>query len=126
MRVLLIDDNPAMLRLYTVWLRSHVPGSVVTVMHDAPENARDMINFDGVVLDEMLIGRQTGQHVAERIRAAAPDLPIMLLTGVPRQIIPLPSKTIDYAFHKDDYDIALETFTRYLGRIIKARDQVRD
>jgi len=88
-RILLVDDEPDMLELGRQAL---TPLGYTVATEDSPEAAlRTLLDdphaFDLVITD-MNMPRLTGLQLAEGLRPACPDLPVVLITGFSRTISP--------------------------------------
>ncbi|MBI5162189.1 MAG: EAL domain-containing response regulator [Micrococcales bacterium] len=80
-RVLLVDDEPSVVRAYTRLLE---PTYEVQTASDAEAAVEllDRMSFDVVVTDLRMPG-QDGMHVLRAARARDPDVPVILLTASP-------------------------------------------
>src|SRR5437899_303774 len=81
-RVLIVDDEPALLRAYARWLES--AGYVIACAasgHDAVELLRGQ-RFDAVVTDIAMPGMD-GIQLLRAAREHDLDLPVILMTGTP-------------------------------------------
>lgn len=79
-RVLVVDDDPDLLRLLSI--RLSAAGYGVSAAGSA-EEALDMLALDmpGVVLTDMRMGGMDGMALFQRIQAAWPGLPVIILTA---------------------------------------------
>lgn len=98
MRLLVVEDEPAVADFVARGLRAEGYGVVVTA--DGLEGERRAVaeDFDLVVLDRMLPGRD-GLDVLDGIRRQKPDLPVVLLTArgtVPDKVAGLDRGATDY------------------------------
>lgn len=80
MKVLVIEDDPAIVRFLERALQAH--GHDVTVAYDGEEGATAAIRepIDIVLLDIML-PRMDGHETLAHIRSRRPDLPVLMLTA---------------------------------------------
>jgi EAL domain-containing protein (putative c-di-GMP-specific phosphodiesterase class I)/CheY-like chemotaxis protein len=81
-RVLLVDDEEAILRDYGRLLRSH--GFVVDTAHDGPSGLERLADgaYDVIVSDVSMVG-MTGLEFLRAVRARDLDTPVVLMTGLP-------------------------------------------
>ncbi|MEA2253168.1 MAG: two-component system, OmpR family, response regulator [Solirubrobacteraceae bacterium] len=81
MRILLIEDEAGIVEFVRKALQAQ--GHQVDVSGDGPEGERRALttDVDLVILDRMLPGRE-GVEVLRGIRAAKPDLPVVMLTAI--------------------------------------------
>lgn len=81
MRILLIEDEPGIAEFVQKALRAH--GHQVDTCGDGLEGERQALtsDVDLVILDRMLPGRE-GVEVLRGIRAAKPDLPVIMLSAL--------------------------------------------
>ena len=81
-RVLLVDDEPLLLRAYTRWLRN--AGLVVESAPDGRTAARMIAEsrFDVIVSDIMMSGMD-GVQLLQAVRERDLDVPVVLMTGTP-------------------------------------------
>jgi PAS domain S-box-containing protein len=90
-RLLLVEDNPADVFFLIEALESYYPGRYATAAAATLAEADALLaqhDFDVVLLDLFLPDSQ-GLGTIERLAAAAPDLPIVVLTGTAdSQIVP--------------------------------------
>jgi two-component system nitrogen regulation response regulator NtrX len=81
-RVLVVDDDPDVLDLVTDILRSHPLAPEVVKVADGPSALRAIERqaFDLVLLD-IWMPDMDGLEALTRIRALAPGLPVLMVTG---------------------------------------------
>lgn len=87
-RILVVDDDPFVLELASEILRS--VGYDVGTAQDGIEGAWKFLRgeWDVVIADRMM-PRLSGEEMTVAIKAEAPDIPVILLTGVTRNVQPL-------------------------------------
>lgn len=83
--VLLIDDDPSQLKLYT-WILQRgsfavVPALVGSTSVDLPDPAN--VSVDVVLLDYRLSSQLVAADIAELVRAKFPNAPIIVLSELP-------------------------------------------
>ena len=83
-QVLLLDDNPSQLKIREAILRA--AGLMVSIA-TTPESALALMksasaHFGAVVTDHLLEG-QTGADFVRKLRAFNPDIPVLVLSGLP-------------------------------------------
>jgi CheY-like chemotaxis protein len=79
--VLLIDDNPAVLRAVMEGLASDGWDVVGVEGANAALAAADGRRFDIVVTDVDMPGQMSGQQLASELRSRYPDMPVLLMSG---------------------------------------------
>src|SRR5271157_1011205 len=81
-RILVVDDDPMLLRALAEVLRSKVQGSVVEACRSARE-ALEKIQADdyAVVVSDLLMGGMHGLELLDCIRVARPATMVLLITG---------------------------------------------
>jgi two-component system, OmpR family, response regulator MprA len=110
--ILVIDDDPKVLSLMRRGLSFAGYGvELAATGEEALEIARDRLP-DLVVLDVMLPGID-GLEVCSRLRAGAPDLPILMLTAKDR----VPDRVAGLDAGADDYLVKPFAFDELLARI---------
>lgn len=90
MTILLVEDYPLLADLLCAVLED--AGFEVAATSDGEHAVdlfeRDPLRFSGVVSDVMLPGEVDGGQIAELVRSRRPDLPIILMSGVPTALTP--------------------------------------
>jgi len=98
LKILCVDDDPAMLRLYQTLLES--TGYIVSVADDA-FRAMDFLGkrgVDAVVLDYEMPG-MNGADLAEKVKMLRPGTPVVMVSGRSSDTAPKP-KFVDTALNK--------------------------
>lgn len=81
-RVLLVDDEEAILRDYGRLLRSH--GFLVDTAHDGPSGLERLADGDyDVIVSDVSMAGMTGLEFLRAVRARDLDTPVILMTGLP-------------------------------------------
>jgi DNA-binding response OmpR family regulator len=112
MRVLIIEDDPGMVRLLRKGLEEE--NHVVSAAYDGVRglDLSDLHQFDVIVLDWML-PQMDGLEVARRMRSRASSAPILMLTA--RDAVPNIVKGLDAG--SDDYLTKPFSFAEFLARL---------
>jgi EAL domain-containing protein (putative c-di-GMP-specific phosphodiesterase class I) len=107
MRVLLVDDDPAVLRVYRSYLGRH--GVVVVTAGNGREASQQVQSgsFD-VIVSDISMPEMTGIEFLESVRTHDLDVPVILMTGEP---------DLDSALHAIEYGVF-----RYLAKPILPKD----
>jgi len=96
--VLVVEDDPTMAEMVSYNLRRQ--GLEVDVAHDGPAGLRRARGSDvSLVLLDVMLPDLDGVQVAEQLRAARPDLPILMLTARGEEEV----KLRGFAAGADDY-----------------------
>jgi DNA-binding response OmpR family regulator len=117
-RILLIEDEAGIAEFVEKALRAH--GHQVDLCGDGLEGERQALtsNVDLVILDRMLPGRE-GVEVLRGIRAAKPDLPVIMLTAlgaVDQKVLALDAGATDYVTKPFSVDELLARVRAHLRR----------
>lgn len=80
MRILLVEDEPRMVRVISKGLREHAYAVDVAVDADAALYQASVNDYDLIVLDVMLPGRN-GFEVCKELRAGGDTTPVLMLTA---------------------------------------------
>lgn len=81
MSILIVEDNDDWRELLALNLKVSGYDSVKAKTLEAAESALRSAKFDLVLLDLYLNGESAGAATVARVQAAAPDLPIVVVTG---------------------------------------------
>lgn len=82
LRVLIVDDDPGVLRLAATVLSQ--AGYAVHACASGEEASKYLVDHEvELLLTDKDLGRMSGVDVARAARAQRPDLPIVLMTGAP-------------------------------------------
>ena len=117
-RLLIIDDDPAVLSALPETLRLWMPGSVVDLCGSA-RLALDRIeatDYDAIISDIRMPGMD-GLALLERIKACRPNTPVLLVTGYGDQTLAtqaLRGGAFDYILKPIDRDYLLASLGRAL------------
>jgi CheY-like chemotaxis protein len=93
-RILVADDSPELVLLYRAVLEDAGYEVVSATSGIAAINAAESTEVDAAVLDVLMPG-VSGDAIADELRLAHPDLPVLLMTGdygtqfIPRSSLPL-------------------------------------
>lgn len=81
-RILIVDDDPALLQALPETLRLHLEGVVVETTHSAASALKQIaaIDYDAIVTDIKMPGMD-GLALLAQIRVLRPDTPTLLITG---------------------------------------------
>src|SRR5215510_9525888 len=80
MRILLVEDEPSAARFIAKGLREATYAVVVATDGVAAAEQCQQYDYDAIVLDVMLPGRD-GLSVCREIRASGSDVPVLMLTA---------------------------------------------
>ncbi|HEV2357706.1 MAG TPA: SpoIIE family protein phosphatase [bacterium] len=120
-RVLVVDDDPALLEALPETIRLRLPGTTVdTCISAAPALERiAAVDYDAIVSDIKMPGTD-GLALLAQVRAARPDTPVLLITGHGEHdlaIRSLRAGAYDYVQKPIDRDY----FAASLGRAVQVR-----
>jgi DNA-binding NarL/FixJ family response regulator len=114
--VLVVDDEADLLTLVRLTLEFESSLSVVATAQDAGEAIllADSLQPEVVVLDQMLGGAVTGLQVADQLRAAHPDVRVILFSAA-ADVIDLREHRVDAVVSKMDVADLPSVIRRVVG-----------
>ena len=120
-RVLVVDDDPALLEALPETIRLRMPGTIVETRASAAPALEQIaaVDYDAIVSDIKMPGMD-GLTLLSRVRALRPDTPVLLITGHGEHdlaIRSLRSGAYDYV----QKPIDREYFVASLGRAVQVR-----
>jgi signal transduction histidine kinase len=81
-RILLVDDDPMLLRALAEVLTSRLDGAVLDTCHSAVDAlARIEARAPDIVISDLLMGGLHGLELLQHIRSSHPDVVVLLVTG---------------------------------------------
>src|SRR6266545_3595702 len=130
-RILLVDDEPDILKFLREFLSRHLPDSTIETAHasDAALERIAMIDFD-VVLSDIKMPDMDGLALLEKVRAIRPQTQILLMTGVDQRDVVLQALrggAYDFISKPIDLDYLLAAVKRAIElRHLKAQVRQRE
>jgi DNA-binding NtrC family response regulator len=119
-RILLVDDDPALLESLSEMLRLRLPAVGVEACQ-APEDAMDRLYSTDyqLVISDLKMPGMDGLAVLRMVKAVRPSMPVLLITGViPDDDVTTIARrhgAIDLISKPLERDAFVETITRILG-----------
>ncbi len=124
--VLLVDDEPLLLRSASLTLRSAGLGQVVTLADSRQVLSLLAEQEPGVIVLDLVMPYLSGQALLERIAVDYPDIPVIIMTAVDdlhTAVSCMKTGAFDYLVKPVDRDRLLATVTRAL-EVRALRDEV--
>lgn len=128
-RLLLVDDNAASRIVQTYVIESGFDDVAVVSVDKSPPMDQ-MLGYDGIVLDQRLIG-ENGVDIARRIHKKNWQIPIMIMTTLKPtdEIFDTAHEVVDYVATKSDppmFSNVMRAFIRQIRRIRAASGPATD
>lgn len=123
-KLLLVDD----LKEHRILAKIQIVGSFddveVTALAYPPEDLHEVLQYDGMVIDEHLAAGVLGVNVARDIHLIDWRFPMMLYTSNDPRSVPNAMAYVDYVcskFDNDHFGQCLRAWIRQIGRLKDAR-----
>ena len=114
-KILVVDDEPALGQLLRVWADSHI-----VVVANSADDALTLLAFkafDMLLTDIMMPGQLDGIGLAEKVAALYPATKILLMSGYSKETATsradIPWPLLVKPFRKEDFDAAMEKAFSY-------------
>ena len=116
-RILIVDDDPALLEALPETVRLRIPGAIVETAVSAAEALTSIVGIDhDVIVTDLVMPGMTGIELIRKMREVRPWTPMILMTGNPNpQGYAL--RTQSYGFIQKPID--RDYFTATLNRAIR-------
>jgi DNA-binding response OmpR family regulator/anti-sigma regulatory factor (Ser/Thr protein kinase) len=120
-RVLIVDDDPALLEALPETIRLRMPGTVVDISTGAAPALQQIgaVDYDAIVSDIKMPGMD-GLGLLAQVRALRPDTPVLLITGHGEHDLAIRSLRAG-AYDYIQKPIDREYFAASLGRAVQVR-----
>ncbi|MHB8733410.1 MAG: SpoIIE family protein phosphatase [bacterium] len=120
-RVLVVDDDPALLEALPETIRLRMPGTAVEICASAAPALEQIaaVDYDAIVSDIKMPGMD-GLTLLSRVRAMRPDTPVLLITGHGEHDLAIRSLRAG-AYDYLQKPIDREYFVASLGRAVQVR-----